>query len=149
LSLASGLVSYIVVRLLTFSELTLDEMQTLRRMSVLSDLLDVLSALVTIWLVGRLTSWQVERGRLAHERDARPPPAPAAVLFRPHPENRTLFFLTRSAQLEDPHPLLGKPNEDVSDVVYPVNARPFFFAFNRARILSSSPSRRKRLYLLR
>jgi hypothetical protein len=34
-------------------------------------------------------------------------------------------------------------------VVYPVNSLPFFFALNRADILSSLPSWRKCLYLLR
>jgi hypothetical protein len=81
LFLVSGFVGNIAVRIGFPQDHTLAQLQNFSRLLVYSDLLDIPSALVAIRLVGRITSWQVERARLVHQRGSQPPAAPAVGSF--------------------------------------------------------------------
>jgi len=56
---------------------TLGQLQAMTGLLVVSDLLDVPSALVAIRLVGRVTSWQTERASLVRQQSTQSPTAPA------------------------------------------------------------------------
>ncbi|MBE3046925.1 DUF4328 domain-containing protein [Candidatus Bathyarchaeota archaeon] len=66
LFLVSGIMSNIAARLYLFASGT--EVQTAGVLMVVSDLLDIPSALVAIRLVGCLTRWQTEKARLISQR---------------------------------------------------------------------------------
>ena len=82
LFLISGIISNIVARGGYFYPLvnrTLAEAQTAGVLMVVSDLLDIPSALVTIRLVGRLTKWQAEKARLISQRSGQVAEAPSTI----------------------------------------------------------------------
>lgn len=81
LFLVSNFIGYIAGRMGFSPNQTLGQLQDLSRLLVFSDLLEIPSALVAIRLVGRITSWQVERARLVHQRGSQPPAAPAVGSF--------------------------------------------------------------------
>lgn len=61
LFLVSGFLGQITARMASAPNQTLDQLQTLTGLSILSDVLEVPSTLVTLRLVGRITAWQAER----------------------------------------------------------------------------------------
>lgn len=77
LYLMTSVLGNIAARMALAPNQTLDQLQALSGLLVVSDLLEIPSALVAIRLVGCVTSWQTERASLVRQRGTQSQTAPA------------------------------------------------------------------------